>query len=127
MLRHSSEFDGMMRTMVIAGEACQATPAVLPNGFPTQSAINIVGRTHVCTDTALHTSIAFHIETFVCDEIFQEKTAEKPTVDSGPVPACQLEYSPVAMDDMRCDLFEVARGLLLLHLLLCGRVHIHKR
>ena len=57
MLRSVTELNGVVRTMVIAGEASQTLPIVEPTGLFAESAVDVVDRTDRGTDTASHTTV----------------------------------------------------------------------
>ena len=57
MLRSVTKLNGVVRTMVIAGEASQTLPIVEPTGLFAESAIDVVDRTDRSTDTAFHTAV----------------------------------------------------------------------
>ena len=57
MLGSVAELDGVVRTMVIAGEASQTLTIVEPTGLFAESAVDVVDRTDRGTDTASHTTV----------------------------------------------------------------------
>ena len=77
-----SEFDGVMRTVVIAGEAGEAILVVKPLGIFAVTALDIAHGTNVGADATLHTLVFLHMESLVGDEHVFEETAhylgEKP-------------------------------------------------
>jgi len=57
MLRSVTELDGVVRTMVIAGEASQTLAIVEPTGLFSESAVDVVDRTDRSADAAFHTTV----------------------------------------------------------------------
>lgn len=57
MLRSVTKLNGVVRTMVIAGEASQTLTIVEPTGLFAESTVDIVDRTDRGTDTAFHTTV----------------------------------------------------------------------
>ena len=70
-----SEFDGVVRTVVIAGEAGEAILVVKPFGIFSVSALDIAHRTDIGADAAFHTLVFFYMESLVGDEHVLEETA----------------------------------------------------
>ena len=70
-----SEFDGVMRTVVIAGEAGEAILVVQPLGIFAVTALDIAHGTDVGADAAFHTLVFLHMESLVGDEHVLEETA----------------------------------------------------
>ena len=70
-----SEFDGVVRTVVIAGEAGEAILVVKPLGIFSVSALDIAYRTDVGADATFHTLVFLHMESLVGDEHVFEETA----------------------------------------------------
>ena len=70
-----SEFDGVVRTVVIAGEAGEAILVVKPFGIFSVSALDIAHRTDIGADAAFHTLVFFYMESLVGDEhVLEEAT-----------------------------------------------------
>lgn len=57
MLRSVTELNGVVRTMVIAGEASQTLTIVEPTGLFAESTVDIVDRTDRGTDAAFHATV----------------------------------------------------------------------
>ena len=57
MLGSVAKLDGVVRTMVIAGEASHALAIVNPAGLLAESAIDVVNGTDRSTDAAFHTAV----------------------------------------------------------------------
>ena len=70
-----SEFDGVMRTVVIAGEAGEAILVVQPLGIFAMTALDIAHGTDIGADAAFHTLVFFYMESLVGDEHVLEETA----------------------------------------------------
>ena len=70
-----SEFYGVMRTVVIAGEAGEAILVVKPLGIFAVTALDIAHGTDVGADATFHTLVFLHMESLVGDEHVFEETA----------------------------------------------------
>ena len=70
-----SEFDGVVRTVVIAGEAGEAILVVQPLGIFAMTALDIAHRTDIGADATFHTLVFFYMESLVGDEHVLEETA----------------------------------------------------
>ena len=70
-----SEFDGVVRTVVIAGEAGEAILVVKPLGIFAMTALDIAHRTDIGADATFHTLVFFYMESLVGDEHVLEETA----------------------------------------------------
>ena len=57
MLGSVAKLDGVVRTMVIAGEASQTLTIVEPTGLFAESTVDVVDRTDRSTDAAFHTTV----------------------------------------------------------------------
>ena len=57
MLGSVAELDGVVRTMVIAGEASQTLTIVEPTGLFAESTVDVVDRTDRSADAAFHTTV----------------------------------------------------------------------
>lgn len=57
MLGSVAKLDGLVRTMVIAGEASQALTIVEPTGLFAESTVDVVDRTDRSADAAFHTTV----------------------------------------------------------------------
>ena len=70
-----SEFYGVMRAVVIAGEAGEAILVVQPLGIFAVTALDIAHGTDVGADATFHTLVFLHMESLVGDEHVLEETA----------------------------------------------------
>ena len=70
-----SEFYGVMRAVVIAGEAGEAILVVQPFGIFAVTALDIAHGTNIGADATLHTLVFLHMESLVADEHVFEETA----------------------------------------------------
>lgn len=70
-----SELDGVVRTVVIAGEAGEAILVVQPLGIFAMTALDIAHGTDVGADATFHTLVFLHMESLVGDEHVLEETA----------------------------------------------------
>ena len=57
MLGSVAKLDGVVRTMVIAGEASQTLTIVEPTGLFAESTVDVVDRTDRSADAAFHTTV----------------------------------------------------------------------
>mgnify|MGYP003515950432 FL=1 len=57
MLRSVTELNGVVRTMVIAGEASQTLTIVEPAGLFAESTVDVVDRTDRGADAAFHATV----------------------------------------------------------------------
>ena len=72
-----SVFYGMVRTVVVTGEAAQAGPVMFPHGLFPQSSDDIMHRTDIRADSALHAFLPLHMERFVRDEVPHEEASDR--------------------------------------------------
>ena len=70
-----SEFYGVMRAVMITGEAGEAILVVQPFGILAVTALDIAHGTNVGADATLHTLVFLHMESLVGDEHVFEETA----------------------------------------------------
>lgn len=70
-----SEFDGVVGTVVIAGEAGEAILMVKPLGIFAMTALDIAHGTDIGADAAFHTLVFLYMESLVGDEHVLEETA----------------------------------------------------
>ena len=70
--------DGMVRAVVIAGEAGEALAVVQPLGLGSQSATDVAHGAYVGTDAAHDAALAVDAKRLVGDEPTGEGTAEQP-------------------------------------------------
>ena len=71
-----SIFYRMMRTVVIAAEAAQTTPIMLPLRFFTQSSDDVIHGAYICAEATFHAFFSLHMERSVGNEMSHEESSD---------------------------------------------------
>ena len=126
LLSLPSKLDGMVRTVMVAGEAGEAVIVVQPFGIFSMSTLDVAHRTDIGADATLHAAVFLHVESLVGDEhVLEESTyhlGEKPrdrTLD-------QSVDSLLAIEHLFADDGKLLRSLFLLAYLSLLGVYIHE-
>ena len=121
------KLDGVMRTMVIAGEAGEAILVVQPFRIGSMPSLDIAYRTDIGTDATLHAAVFLNTEPLVGDEHFLEES----THYLGEEPRNRTFYEPVyalfAIENLFADYRQFLCSLFLLPDFTLLWVYIHKR
>ena len=120
-------FNGVMRTMVIATEACYAAAVMFPFGFMAQTAGDIVHRADVCTDATLDATLVPDVEWLVSNQVIQKVFTYYSGVYSRPTPFMEHENMVLPFFYNRDILLQVLRSLLLLGPFFLLLVYVHER
>ena len=120
MLCLPSIFYGMVRAVVITGEARQARTVMLPHGFLAEATDDVLRWAYIGADATLHALGAIHAERLVSDEITREETTEEARVEARPVTDDQIRSLLPLKDEVGELLQLVLRLPFLLHLLGLG-------
>lgn len=98
-----SEFDSVVRTVVIAGEASEAILVVKPFGIFSVSALDIAHRTDFGADATFHTLVFFYMESLVGDEYVLEETAHYLGEEPWDRPLYQSAYAFLPVENLLAD------------------------
>ena len=122
-----SKLNGMMRTMVVAGEAGEAILVMKPFRVSTMTALDITYRTYVGTDAALHATVFLYVETLVGDEYILEETTYHLGEEPWDRAFDQSADAFLAVEDLLADNGKFLCSILLLPDFTLLRIHIHER
>ena len=121
-----SEFDSVVRTVVIAGEAGEAILVVKPLGIFSVSALDIAHGTDVGADATFHTLVFLYMESLVGDEHVLEETAHYLGEEPWDRTLYQSAYAFLPVENLLADYGKfLSRFRFLPDFLLLG-VYIHK-
>ena len=121
-----SEFDGVVRTVVIAGEAGEAILVVKPFGIFSVSALDIAHRTDIGADAAFYTLVFFYMESLVGDEHVLEETAHYLGEEPWDRTLYQSAYTFLPVENLLANHGKFLSRFRFLPEFLLLRVYIHK-
>ena len=122
-----TKLDGMVRTMVVTIETCEAVVMMQPYRHFPFTAINISNRTDMGADATFHTFVCCDVKTLVCNENFFKET----THNLGEKPWNRTFYQSadtfLTIENLLADFCQFQSRLLLFPNLLFLRIDIHER
>ena len=121
-----SEFYGVMRAVMITGEAGEAILVVQPFGILAVTALDIAHGTNVGADATLHTLVFLHMESLVGDEHMLEESSYYVSEEPGKRTFRKMADASLSLSQVFADGFQLLCCLLLLALLLLRWVYVHE-